>query len=155
MTFPGDFTFECWVYPSDATVTHWGIWDSRQAGGTANPMVFKLSPLASPVSGSYRMEYYNGTSYYGTTTITHNQWTHVAWVRSGSTVTFYVNGTAGGTAAVSGAQVGNITSGSIYAGGSKDNQTAGYGIIGYISDLKVTNGYARTISVPTTPYDIK
>jgi hypothetical protein len=153
--FSGDFTFECWVYPSDATVTHWGIWDSRQAGGTANPMVFKLSPLASPVSGSYRMEYYNGTSYYGTTTITHNQWTHVAWVRSGSTVTFYVNGNAGGTATVSGVQVGNITSGSIYAGGSKDNQTAGYGIIGYIADLRVTNGYARTISVPTTPYDIK
>ena len=67
------------------------------------------------------MEYYNGTSYYGTTTITHNQWTHVAWVRSGSTVTFYVNGVSGGTATVSGAQVGNITSGLIYVGGSKDN----------------------------------
>jgi len=153
--FSGDFTFECWVYPTDATIsTLWGIWDSRQAGGTANPMAFSLNALASPVSGSWRMAYYNGTSYYGTTTVFSNQWTHVAWVRSGSTMTFYVNGVAGGTATVSGAQAGNITSGSIYIG-TKDNGLANYGTVGYIADLRITNGYARTISVPTTPYDIK
>jgi len=78
----------------------------------------------------------------------------VAWVRSGSTMTFYVNGVAGGTATVSGAQAGNITSGSIYIG-TKDNGLANYGTVGYIADLRITNGYARTISVPTTPYDIK
>jgi len=154
ITFPGDFTLECWVYPTDTTITTWGIWDSRNAAASANPMAFTLDPLASAVSGSYRMAYYNGTKYYGTTTVLWNQWTHVAWVRSGTTMTFYVNGVAGGTATISGAQIGNVSSTPIFIG-SKDNATAGYGTIGYISDLRITNGYARTITVPTAPYDIK
>ncbi len=152
--FPGDFTFECWVYPTLTTTTFWGIWDSRNAGATANPLAFSLDPLASAVAGSYRMSYYNGTKYYGTTTVLWNQWTHVAWVRSGTTMTFYVNGVAGGTATISGAQIGNVTSTPIYIG-SKDNNLTNYGTNGYISDLRITNGYARTITVPTTPYDIK
>ena len=152
--FSGDFTLECWVYPTDTTITTWGIWDSRNAAASANPMTFTLDPLASAVAGSYRMAYYNGTKYYGTTTVFYNQWTHVAWVRSGTTMTFYVNGVAGGTATISGAQIGNASSTPIYIG-TKDNGSAGYGTNGYISDLRITNGYARTITVPTTPYDIK
>jgi hypothetical protein len=152
--FSGDFTFECWVYPTDTTTTFWGIWDSRNAGASATSLAFTLDPLASAVAGSYRMSYYNGTKYYGTTTVLWNQWTHVAWVRSGTTMTFYVNGVAGGTATISGAQIGSVTSTPIYIG-SKDNALAGYGINGYISDLRITNGYARTITVPTAPYDIK
>ena len=155
ITFPGDFTFECWVYPTDTTLTSsWGIWDSRQAGATGNPMVFFLTALASPVTGSWRLSYYNGTQYYGTGTVLWNQWTHVAWARSGTTMTFYVNGVAGGTATISGTQTGNATTAPIYIG-SKDSGISGYGTIGYIADLRVTNGYARTITLPTAPYDIK
>ncbi len=154
ITFGGDFTVECWVHPTNSTITTWGIWDSRQTAGSAAGMVFTLSPLASPVSGSYRMQYYNGTAYYGTTTILHNQWTHVAWVRSGSTMTFYVNGVAGGTATISGTQTGAATTNPIYIG-TKDLSTAAYGSTGYIADLRITNGYARTITVPTAPYEVK
>ena len=153
VTFPSDFTFECWVYPSDATLTTWGVWDSRQASTNANPMVIRLSPLASPVSGSYRMEYYNGTAYFGTTTIYTNQWTYLALVRSGTTMTFYVNGVAGGTATVSGTQTGALTSGLIYIG-TKDGSISAYGNLGYIADFRITNGYARyttTFTPPTVP----
>ena len=154
ITFPGDFTFECWVYPTDATVTNWRFWDSRQAGATGAAMNLGLSPLASAVSGSYRMEYYNATAYFGTITVYTNQWTHLAYVRSGTTMTFYVNGVAGGTATISGTQTGTATTAPIYIG-SKDGGIATYGSIGYISDFRITNGYARTITVPTAPYDIK
>ena len=153
VTFSSDFTFECWVYPSDATLTTWGVWDSRQASTNANPMVIRLSPLASPVSGSYRMEYYNGTAYFGTTTIYTNQWTYLALVRSGTTMTFYVNGVAGGTATVSGTQTGALTSGLIYIG-TKDGSISAYGNLGYIADFRITNGYARyttTFTPPTVP----
>jgi hypothetical protein len=155
ITFPGDFTFECWVYPTDTTLTSsWGIWDSRQSGATANPMIFLLTALASPVTGSWRLSYYNGTQYYGTGTVLWNQWTHVAWARSGTTMTFYVNGVAGGTATISGTQTGAATTNPIYIG-TKDNGLANYGTVGYIADFRITNGYARTITVPTAPYDIK
>jgi hypothetical protein len=155
ITFPGDFTFECWVYPTDTTIsTTWGIWDSRQAGATSVAMIFGLAALASPVTGSWRLTYYNGTQYYGTGTVLWNQWTHVAWARSGTTMTFYVNGVAGGTATISGTQTGNATTAPIYIG-SKDNGLANYGTVGYIADFRITNGYARTITVPTAPYDIK
>ena len=153
--FPGDFTFECWVYPTDTTLsTAWAIWDARQSGATAAAMTFALGPLASPVTGSWRMAYFNGTNYYGTGTILWNQWTHVAWVRSGTTMTFYVNGVASGTATVSGVQTATATTNPIYIG-TKDNGLANYGTVGYIADLRITNGYARTITVPTAPYDIK
>ena len=155
ITFPGDFTFECWVYPTDTTLsTVWGIWDSRQSGATAVATVFSLNALASPVTGSWRMSYYNGTNYYGTGTVIWNQWSHLAWVRSGSTMTFYVNGVAGGTATISGTQTATVTTNPIYIG-TKDNGLANYGTVGYIADLRITNGYARTITVPTAPYDIK
>jgi len=155
ITFPGDFTFECWVYPTDTSLsTLWGVWDSRNTGASSAPMVLSLASLASPVTGSWRLSYYNGTSYYGTGTVLWNQWTHVAWVRSGSTMTFYVNGVAGGTAAISGTQAGNASGFPIFIG-SKDNGLAGYGTIGYIADFRITNGAARTITVPTVPYDIK
>jgi hypothetical protein len=155
ITFPGDFTFECWVYPTDTSLsTMWGIWDSRNAGAASNAMVLGIVALASPVTGSWRMSYYNGTQYYGTGTVLWNQWTHVAWARSGTTMTFYVNGVAGGTATISGTQTGNATTAPIYIG-SKDSGLSGYGTVGYIADFRITNGAARTITLPTAPYDIK
>jgi hypothetical protein len=154
ITFPGDFTFECWVYPSETTLsTTWGVWDSRQSGQTANAMIFFLTALASPVTGSWRLSYYNGTQYYGTGTVLYNQWTHVAWVRSGTTMTFYVNGVAGGTATISGTQAGTATTAPVYIG-TKDSGLSGYGTLGYIADFRITNGYARyttTFTPPTVP----
>jgi len=150
ITFPGNFTFECWVYPTNAAITFWGVWDSRNGGASSAAMVFYLVPLATPVSGSYRMAYFNGTSYYGTGTVLVNQWTHLAWVRSGTTLTSYVNGVAGGTSTVSGTQTGAATTTPIYVG-NKDGNLANYGTIGYIDDLRVTNGYARYTANFTPP----
>jgi hypothetical protein len=155
ITFPGNFTFECWVYPTDATIsTTWGIWDSRQGGATANPMIFSLGALASPVSGSWRLQYYNGTTHSGTGIVQLNRWSHVAFVRAGSTMTFYVNGIAGGTATISGTQSGNATTNPIWIG-TKDNGLAGYGTVGYIDNFRITNGVARytaNFDVPLAPY---
>ena len=157
ITFAGDFTIECWVYPSDNTVTFWGIFDSRQTGASGVSLAFAIDPLASPVAGSYRMKYYNGTSYYGTITVLSGQWTHLAWVRVGSTMTFYVNGVAGGTATISGVQTGAATTNPIYIG-SKDNGLASYGTVGYIDDLRITNGFARytaNFTAPTTALSLR
>jgi hypothetical protein len=153
ITFAGNFTFECWIYPTDATISGiFSIWDSRQTGSSASAMVFGLASLASPVSGSWRMYYFNGTNYYapGNQTVLINQWTHVAWARVSSTLTYYVNGIADGTATISGVQTGTATTNPIYIG-SKDSGIGGYGIVGYIDDLRITNGYARYTSNFTAP----
>lgn len=157
LSFPADFTVECWVYPTDATVTNWGVVDARQSGGTAAAFVFGLSALASPVSGSYRMSYYNAAYSYGTGTILSNVWTHVAWVRVGTTMTFYVNGVAGGTATLSGVITGAATTNPIWIG-HKDNNLAGYGTVGYIDDLRITNSIARytgNFTPPINPMELQ
>ena len=154
-TFTGDFTFECWVNPTDTSIsTNWGIWDSRQDGQTASGMIFTLQNLASPVTGQWRLSYYYyGTQTYGTGTVLANQWTHVAFVRSGSTLTYYVNGVAGGTATVSGTQTGSATSNPVYIG-TKDGSLSGYGTVGYISNFRIVKGvavYTGNFTVPTAP----
>jgi hypothetical protein len=152
-TFSGNFTFECWVYPTNAAVQHWGLWDARQSSATAQPMIFNLVPLASAVSGSYRISYYNGTAHHGTGVVTVNQWSHVAFVRVGTTLTFYVNGVAGGTATVSGTQTANATTNPIVIG-SKDSGIAEYGTAGYIANLRINNGtalYTASFVPPLAP----
>lgn len=149
-TFTGDFTLEAWVYPTDNTITFWGIYDARQSGATAVPFQIGINPLAAPVANQGRMAYYNGAFVYGTTTVYYNRWTHVAWVRVGTTMTFYVNGVAGGTATVSGTQTGAATTNPVYLG-SKDNGLAGYGTVGYITDFRIVNGVAVYTSNFTPP----
>jgi len=155
-TFTGDFTFECWVNPTDTSIsTTWGIWDSRQNGQTASAMIFFLTGLASPVTGQWRLSYYNsGSQYYGTGVVYANQWTHVAFVRSGSTLTYYVNGVAGGTTSVGAGTIsGSATSNPVYIG-TKDGSLGGYGNVGYISNFRIVNGvavYTGNFTPPTAP----
>jgi len=144
-TLPGDFTIECWVYPTDTSLTStWGIIDARASGATAAAWLIGLGAY----SAGWLMTIFNGTTYNGTTRIQANEWTHCAWVRVGSTLTFYVNGVAGGTATIAGAITGGTTT--VYIG-TKDNGLAGYGTVGYIDDLRMTNGYARYTGAFTVP----
>ena len=146
-----DFTIECWVYPMDTALTStWGVIDGRQAGGTAAAYQLGLNNYSASAPIGWQMFYYNGTVYQSTTTrIQGNVWTHCAWVRSGTTLTFYADGVPNGTATVSGAQIGATTA-PIYIG-TKDNGIAGYGSTGYIDDLRITNGIARYTSGFTVP----
>jgi len=153
-TFPGDFTVECWVFLTDNTPEYAGVFDARQDGQTPNPFVFGLEPLASPVSGSWRMIYYNGSANYGNDkTVFRNQWTHLAWARLGSTMTFYVNGESAGTSTISGTQTASASSNPVIIG-TKDSGLSNYGFIGYISNFRIVKGtavYTSTFTPPTSP----
>jgi hypothetical protein len=79
-------------------------------------------------------------------------WSHVACVRSGSTFTVYVNGTASGTPA---SNAGALNSNALAVRiGRTENTGTSRGILGYVSNLRIVNGtavYTSTFAPPTTP----
>ena len=79
-----NFTIECWFYP---------------VAITNNNNVFVFHNDRANVAGTFRV-YWNGSGFAGTgltgtsTGASANRWYHIAYVRSGSTNTLYVNGVA-------------------------------------------------------------
>jgi hypothetical protein len=145
----GDFTLEAWVYPTDISVSQtWGIIDARQSAGSAAAWIWRLESYSS----GWLLNFYTGTNYSSSGRVQANVWTHIATVRSGTTVTFYINGSASGTATVSGAITGTATTNPIYIGTKDTGSGSTYGTVGYIDDLRITNGFARTITLPTSAH---
>jgi len=131
----GDFTIEAWVYPT-TLLTNWGIFDARVIGGFSTPWVFLLGNTGS----SYVIYWFDGSAYYGTGVVPLNAWTHVAVVRVGETLTFYLNGEVDNVISYTS---GPISPGSTSAAvGTKDYVLGGYGTVGNISNLRVVNGIA-------------
>jgi hypothetical protein len=92
------------------------------------------------------------TSVNGTTrSISLNQWTHVAVVRSGTTVTLYVNGVADATTGTLSGTL-NTPTAALYMGCL--NPTDGLYFTGYISNFRIANGtavYTSNFTPPTAP----
>jgi len=146
----GDFTVEAWVY--------------NQNGANLYPDIFSNSGdiiafLPNDRSSVYRSvlsdDNYPGSGnaalLSASATITQNAWTHVAWVRSGSTITVYINGTASGTATSSTNHTREMQVIGAIAQGAPPNL---YFWNGYISNLRVVKGtavYTAAFTPSTTP----
>lgn len=136
----GDFTVEFWVYVTSYTTTATTVVRTAGTSGWAcqfdgtNKMIFyangvaQLTDSASPSTGT---------------------WTYFAVVRSGSTLTMYRNGTS--VASTTYATAINPT-GVLLVGCGGDSVNTAYGLNGYIDDLRITKGYARTITTPTAAF---
>jgi hypothetical protein len=149
----GDWTFEGWVYPS-----------SLPAGGStsaivtlANPIVGGFAALRLRLNSSGTLELYmstNGSSWaaFGTTSagISAGQWSYIAVVRSGSganNVQVYVNGTSRLSLSLSGT---HYVGGKYVVGCTFSASAATEFWNGYMQDLRLTKGYARTITASPT-----
>jgi hypothetical protein len=137
----GDFTVELWVYIVSSTSTFNEILDWRKSGNSNGiALIYTASALQvfNAITGLYIIT---------APTASLNTWYHVAIVRSGSTVTMYINGTSVGTATLSS----NLTSDQVnigrYFGGSDYFN-------GYIDDLRITKyaRYTATFTAPTTAF---
>lgn len=141
----GDFTIETWVYPNSLTSTLQTIYTNRNSTSTggvqlvcSNASTFLIcwnssgTVVAQPVGPAPTISSMN----------------FIQVVRSGSTWTVAVNGTAGTAVTASG----TIGSGSdVYVG--KDPTSSGPRYLdSYIDDLRVTKGVARSFAVPTNPF---
>lgn len=141
----GDFTIECWLYWT-AHSTYGGIVSCANNNIAAAPTSGWAFVFYSTSNKLY-FETGTGFSLQTTNTIPSSEWNHVAVVRSGSTITHYLNGVANGSG----------TSSAAFNVSTTDNFVIGVDrglsntLTGYIDDLRITRGYARYTSNFTAP----
>ena len=145
----GDFTIEAWVYPT--AQVNWGIFDARVNGGSAAPWVVALRPAGA----GFVILWFDGSPYYGTGVVPLNVWSHVAVVRVGSTLTFYLNGEVDTVISYTSAALSpGSTSPTV---GTKDYGLGGYGTVGNISNLRIVVGvavYTSAFTPSTSPLTV-
>ena len=138
----GDFTIEAWIYPTSFSGSP--VFCGQGSAGDAGRTLFFISTGGVPT-------FSNGSSFTFTSTgtVSLNTWTYIAFTRSGSTGTWYINGASAGTGSLSGITVQNTF---VTIGGSNPLWTAQY-FTGYISNFRIST-VARTItSTPTAPFN--
>jgi hypothetical protein len=144
----GNFTMECWIYPT-AAGTQMIFAGSLSAAGSDN-WLWEITS-ASKLSFTFSI---GGSSVTATSTasISQNTWTYVAVVRNGGTLTQYINGSSDGTASPTAGAYRNASFG--FAIGRGGDYNASY-YTGYIDDFRITIGQARTITTPTAPFPVQ
>ena len=138
-----DFTIEGWFYP--LTLKNGNCVLTLGTGGSAFYYAFYVGRANGSIgldvntAGNWNIS----TSHTSTTgVISANNWYHIAFVRNGTTLTFYVNGTASGI--ISSASFGSGTGGTLHIGTYFNNHNNdGSDFYGYIDDLRITYGFAR------------
>lgn len=142
-TLDGDFTIEFWCYIN--TLKQSGILANGASSFSGTAVVIVLDHSThNDRFGIWNFPSLNGVLCTTPTVVT-GQWYHVAFVRSGTTLTPYLNGVASTSATTSATFSFSTTNLRVgrYWGGD---------FAGYLDDLRITKGVARTIVVPTQAY---
>ena len=149
----GDFTVECWFYPTSFSSTSALVYRYNGNYATGNDFQYAITVNTS---GSVIVRPYQGTTDFtlnaGTAVL--NTWNHIALVRTGNTFWGFVNGNRSASSqTISGALNNSTWATTIGAAlsGSLGNTYA----TGYISNVRITKGGAlyttATYTVPTAP----
>ncbi len=149
-----DFTLEAWINITSDTGQHQTIFmagDSSDAG----EMVFQVITAASGSaigSGAARelgCRIAGGEAYSGFQ-ITYGEWTHVACVRDGGTMTFFVNGVKGNSTA----ETENLTTAFTQVGARVNGGYNGY-FNGYISNARIVLGALYKDSFTPSKFELE
>ena len=144
-----NFTIEMWVYPTAVSDIR-GLYSVSGGSGSNPKFVIHLD------SGTPSIHYNtltDGSNLYtaSNSTISANQWSHLAFVRSNSVWTWYINGSSSG----SGSNNTDITFGATiptYIGYGGEGYFAVFN--GYLQDLRIYKGVAKYTSNFTPPTQI-
>ena len=138
----GDFTYEAWVYPESQTQRFPTCFRVVNDALTAN----KVTVQYDHEIAADKFRFNVGTDLILSATKTANQWYHIAVVRSGTTLTFYLDGVSVGTHSYSY----NVPSNTVFIGGdvAASSETP---FKGFIDELRITKGVARYTSNFTPP----
>jgi hypothetical protein len=137
----GDFTIEGWIYLNAIGVAYGVI----AKGTTSTGWGISVS------SGNKLTFAYTATSLAGATSLAASTWYYFAVVRSGTAtgnLKIYLNGSVDATSG--GAVTDNFNQTNIFYVGASRTGTAS--LNGYLDDLRITKGYARTITTPTSAF---
>jgi hypothetical protein len=140
----GDFTWECWVYPTSSS-DYQAFIDTRTSpltGGDTTGFYFGTNNnTLNP------MYYTNGLQLASSVAMTLNAWNHVALTRASGTVTLWVNGASGGTKS----DTTNLAEQRVFVGGTSQGVSTGLLLTGNISNLRIVKGIALYTSAFTVP----
>ena len=147
----GDFTIECWLYP---TVTGF-----MRFMGQTDPSVisYTIQLRTSATNTIVAQAVTSGGVYTATSTLiaTANAWTHVAFVRDGTTIRLYIGGVQSGTNATLGTTA-VLSSTNAFSVGAFGEYVSDFWS-GYIDDVRITKGICRypsgtTFTPPTAAF---
>jgi hypothetical protein len=147
----GDFTFECWVrfnsLPASNSFHMFVTGDGNRYFALLNN------------SGTYRWEssLMTGSNQYVaryTPSITTGVWYHIALIKSGSTLTFYQDGTSYAGSTIAGSMTSTST---LFVSGTNilgAYTSANYSLNGWLDEIRVSNSvrYTTTFTPSTTPF---
>ena len=139
----GNFTIEAWVFPTAFTNTAAGAFGYGVSGGSVD------WNLEINTSGTVLYIDNNTGRFSSSSNLLTNTWTHLCVVRTNTGVTMYFNGVSVGSYST----INNIsgTSNARLYVGTGAQVPASRQFIGYIDDLRVTNGVARYYTNFTPP----
>lgn len=147
LQFDGDFTIECWIYPTSTADMIIG-----SSASDNNSQCFRINQ-----NGAGNLSFFlNGVQVFGDTAagITANNWHHIALSRSGTSTRMFVGGVQIGSTNTSWSGTFRIdVIGTFFFSGSRFTSTV-YDFNGYIDDFRITKGIARYTSNFTPPSDL-
>ena len=141
LTLNADFTIEFWF--NQTSSGNFGILQHRN-GASWSSGDFQIQTLSNTIL------FHTPNGSVSTTTFVLNTWNHYALVRSGSTITAYLNGVVSNTWTNSTSYTGN---GGLFRIGEFYDGTHYY-FPGYLSDVRIIKGtavYTANFTPPTTP----
>jgi len=145
------FTIEMWVYPNVITTRQYLLYQGNSAGANISISFGIEITATSKIRALVCSGEFGFFSVESTSNITQSAWSHIAFVRDGTSINLYVNGTRVATTTIGTSSVNNSTN-LVYIGSG--NTFLPYN--GYIDDLRITKGVARytgaTLTVPTAQF---
>ena len=143
-----DFTIEGWWYFNTVSVGYQPLMSLGEGADSRGWVIITETDneLALYMSNGSAWSY-NIIS----TTVPSLGWQHIAVVRSGSTLTFYLNGTSIGTASIGSNSTHTTTSGALYIGHYPFFPGGALSFNGYIEGVRITKGLARYTADFTPP----
>ena len=143
------FTIEAWVYPTNSTSPGVIVAVDDSTSSRQGFSLFRKTDGTIQFIGFTNFKRSSNVTLNSTSVVVNNAWTHIAVTFNGNNIKLFINGTVEDSQSVNPRlypSTQNLTIGG-YAGGTGNDK-----FVGYIDDVRVTNGvtrYTEDFNVPT------